>query len=223
MDPIVTASLIGAGSQLLGGLIGSSGQRDANRANLAIAREQMAFQERMSSTAVQRRVQDLRRAGLNPILASDTSASSPAGSSAVMQNTKLMKAEAIQRAATNAMQLRLLKAQEQNTYADTSKKMTESNYIQSQDAKAQAETQNLILQSAGISTANDIKELDRQIRELQIPQLKSIADLWTWLDDANIDEIAKAAGAAQPLVAAVLRLAIIWVKGSNPALQRLGR
>lgn len=78
---ILAASAIGAGAT-------AYGVNRANAANKAMAREQMGFQREMSGTSYQRAMEDMRQAGLNPILAyQQGGASTPAGASATMQDS----------------------------------------------------------------------------------------------------------------------------------------
>ena len=109
-------AIIAAAGTVAGGLLGAKGQRAANKANLQIAREQMDFQERMSNTAHQRQVKDLRAAGLNPILsAGGSGASTPQGALATMQNELAPMANSARNAAEQFQRIKLLRAQTDKT------------------------------------------------------------------------------------------------------------
>lgn len=83
MDPLTAIA-----SSAVGGLFDMFGASSQNRAQERAAKKQMEFQERMSNTAHQREVADLRAAGLNPILSAKLGgASSPGGAQPNIVNT----------------------------------------------------------------------------------------------------------------------------------------
>lgn len=118
------------GSSLISGLFGQSGQESTNETNIALARENRDFQERMSNTAYQRARADMEKAGFNPMLAySQGGASAPVGSMPQVQNAAAagiqsaasgaQMVQAVQQIAQSKAQTDLINAQADKTRTET--------------------------------------------------------------------------------------------------------
>lgn len=111
-------AIIGGAAVLGSGIASYFGQQSANNTNLAAvnatnaanaanAQKQMDFQERMSNTSYQRSMEDMRKAGLNPMLAfSQGGASTPSGAAAQMQAGRVE--DALGKGVSSALETRRL-------------------------------------------------------------------------------------------------------------------
>lgn len=108
-----------------GAAVGSAGasyfgQRKANKETRGLVKDQMSFQERMSNTAYQRQMEDMRQAGLNPILSARYGgASSPSGASATMQDELGSTVSSALDAKRSIAELQNIRAQNAKIQADT--------------------------------------------------------------------------------------------------------
>lgn len=154
------ALIVGAATSLAGGAMAAKGVADTNAANAEMAREQMAFQERMSNTSYQRAMEDMRAAGINPMLAAKLGgASTPGGAAATMENTMAPLAQGVSsagQAAQAAQQFRLEKdraaAQIALLDAQRQETMARANYL-NQTATERAEAVRLGNVLTGARTA----------------------------------------------------------------------
>lgn len=105
----IVPALIAGGASLLGGLM-------SNTSNARQARQQMQFQERMSSTSHRREVEDLRAAGLNPILSGTggMGATTPQGAQASMSDVVSPAVSNAQHANRLKSEIDLMGAQERD-------------------------------------------------------------------------------------------------------------
>lgn len=160
--------IISAGGNLLGGLLGQAGAADRNRAQIQASRDQMAFQERMSNTAYQRAMADMRAAGLNPILAYQKGgASTPGGAMPNLENEMGGWGPAMAGAVNSAQGAHRLRADVANTETDTTKKGSEIDLVKATEQKTKADTVTSAMQAenyASQTAVNKQSELNLKVQ-----------------------------------------------------------
>ena len=125
------------------------------------AQKNRDFQEEMSNTSISRRMQDLRNAGLNPLLAVDNAssgASTPSGSQAQLQSFDPSWITALSSAKLQKQQGEVAKAEERKVNAEAEAIENDNTFYELRKQQLEQEAE---LRRQGILTEKTVQEMNK--------------------------------------------------------------
>ncbi len=166
-------------------------QREANQFSAAEAERTRQFQLRMSNSAVQRRMADLRSAGINPMLAAGMDASTPSGATASAQAARVenpvaggissaMEAIALKKN-MRLMDAQIRKAKNEATISETPAMMARAKWLYYFRSNGQAREQldQLLGAEHDATVSNSARaKWDAQLAKFSVPERRAIAQIF---------------------------------------------